>query len=800
MNMMRLRYSVLLFIPILTTLSIAATVQDFQGGTGRTAYTLNQYENAPGAAVVNSTLLMVNTNSQRNVIAFHQSDPGLYSRIVAEWDMSIVAGADGLGFALLDTGIYGSAGAGPNFGEEPSLAAAFAVGFDIYCPDDYQNKGSHEISLHWDGVERANEWSPFDYRSGSFNRIRVIVDFVAGGAEVTVSVSGTVVYDKYFLAGMTPYSCRAAFGARTGGYKTTLYIDNVNIVFENTAQPPESPLSMRTYNRELMNGAHRDVSRVFNFPADNTVYERVVLKLTVEQPSGGWDGWDRMMGIYIWDQAQQNRFEIARFMTPYSKAGTWWIDVTDYQTLLRGSRKMDIWVDSWVGWGEEQIGYLFTTDFYYHKGSPKYRVIGIQNLWKGTPTYGNLNDPTMSNFFADKQISIPPGAAETKLRFMVTGHGQSPNSENAAEFISRSRTVTVNGSTFSDVLWRDNCYLNPCRPQGGTWIYSRAGWAPGDRVWPWEIDISANVTAGQTAVIDYTAQEYYNYTPDTGNTARHWVESQIIYYEPWTSQAVAHWQLNERTGLTASDSSGNHYDGQLFNMDQSSWAIGKQCGGLFFDGVDDYITITGFKGISGGNSRTCAAWIKTTQVSGEMICWGVAQTGQKWIIRTSETGSLRAEIANGYIYGTTPVNDGRWHHIAVVLQNDGTPDISEVVLYVDGVPESSVVYSSRTINTTDIQDVSIGVFALDRTRFFQGLMDEVRIYSRALADSEILALYESMALTSDIRTDGDVDFADFSALAEAWQSANAGLVDLNCDGFVDIGDFMILAEEWLDAI
>jgi hypothetical protein len=263
---------------------------------------------------------------------------------------------------------------------------------------------------------------------------------------------------------------------------------------------------------------------------------------------------------------------------------------------------------------------------------------------------------------------------------------------------------------------------------------------------------------------------------------------------------VADWSMNENGGSTLIDASGMGFNGILTNMAEDCWVVGKQCGGLAFDGVNDYVTIPGFKGIGGGNSRTCTAWIKTTTLSREIVNWGKAVTGQKWIIRTSETGSLRAEVANGYIYGTTTVADGQWHHIAVVLQNDGTPDIADVVLYVDGVAESSVVYSSRAIDTTDIQDVSLGVFTLDGTRFFQGLMDEVRIYSRALADSEILALYESMALTSDIRTDGDVDFADFSALAEAWQSANTGLADLTCDGFVDIDDFMILAEEWLRVI
>lgn len=800
MNLKNASRFYLWIVLILGGLMYAATVQNFQGTAGQTAYTLSQYESLPGATVTNGALLMVNANSQRNVIAFSQTDAGLYQRIVAEWDMSIVPGADGVGFALLDTARYGTSGAGPSFGEEPSLAGVFAVGFDIYCPDDYQNKGAREVSLHWDGVERANKWSSFEYRSGSYHRVRVVVDFVAGGAEITVSAAGNVIYDKYFLAGLMPYSCRAAFGARTGGYKTTLYIDNVNIVWENPTQAPPAPVTVTTYNRELMNGGHRDASRSFNFPSANTVYERVVMKLTVEQPSGGWDGWDRMMGIYIWDQAQQNRFEIARFMTPYSKAGVWWIDVTDYQTLLRGTRKMDMWVDSWVGNSTDQVGYLFTTDFYYYKGSPQYRVIGIQNLWKGTPVYGNLNDPTMSNFFTDKNIAIPAGAGKAKLRFMVTGHGQSPNSESAAEFISRSRTVTVNGTNYTNVLWRDDCYLNPCRPQGGTWPYSRAGWAPGDRVWPWEIDITSAVTAGQTAAIDYAAQAYYNYTPDTGNNARHWVESQIIFYEPYRQEPLAYWTFNENGGVSVADASGGGYSGQLVNMDQTAWQTGKQCGGLFFDGTDDYVAIPGFKGVGKGFSRTCTAWIKTARAGGEIIAWGTPLTGQKWIVRVDLGGTLRAEVWGGYVYGTKMINDGQWHHIAVTLENDGTPNISEALLYVDGLPDTRGVVAACAIDTSDAQDLAIGSYQLATAWFHYGMMDEIRVYGRVLSAAEILEVYRLDALGGDMEPDGDIDLADLAVLLGDWQAAGGGLADMTCDGIVDLNDFAMFAEGWLGTL
>ena len=263
---------------------------------------------------------------------------------------------------------------------------------------------------------------------------------------------------------------------------------------------------------------------------------------------------------------------------------------------------------------------------------------------------------------------------------------------------------------------------------------------------------------------------------------------------------VAQWSLNDGGGTTAADGSALGHDGVLVNMDTGSWSIGKQCGGLAFDGVNDYVRITGFKGISGGLSRTCTAWIKTAKAPGEIITWGNTLTERKWIIRVNENGSLRAEVAGGYMYGTMPVNDGKWHHIAVVLENDGTPNIADATLYVDGLPDAPAAVAPCPVNTADTCDAAIGAFFAAAPRYFQGQIDEVRIYSRALSDIEIEQMYRANALTGDIVPDGIVDFADFASVAAAWQSPAAEGADLTCDGEVNIVDIAVLAEEWLSTL
>lgn len=98
----------------------------------------------------------------------------------------------------------------------------------------------------------------------------------------------------------------------------------------------------------------------------------------------------------------------------------------------------------------------------------------------------------------------------------------------------------------------------------------------------------------------------------------------------------------------------------------------------------------------------------------------------------------------GYRYGITPVNDGQWHHVAVVLDNDGTPNTNDVQIFIDGIVESSYSTSAVAINTQPAQNVQIGIFNyIDTTdRYFIGQIDDVRIYDRALSYIEVAALAE----------------------------------------------------------
>ena len=77
-----------------------------------------------------------------------------------------------------------------------------------------------------------------------------------------------------------------------------------------------------------------------------------------------------------------------------------------------------------------------------------------------------------------------------------------------------------------------------------------------------------------------------------------------------------------------------------------------------------------------------------------------------------------------------------WHHIAVVLEDDGDPDITEARLYVDGNLEAISASVDEPVNSGSYQNVQIGMYYIGE-RYFNGLIDDVRIYNAALTQQQI---------------------------------------------------------------
>ncbi|MCE2846149.1 MAG: T9SS type A sorting domain-containing protein [Sphingobacteriales bacterium] len=217
------------------------------------------------------------------------------------------------------------------------------------------------------------------------------------------------------------------------------------------------------------------------------------------------------------------KVELIDFITPYGigldmdglNGKTWAFDVTDYAPVLRGNKFM-----SMEGAGRNSEDNDIT--FLFIEGTPPRDVISLQNIWpNGTWGEVNYGQILANTFFEPREINLSPDAAQYKIRSSVSGHGQE------GEFIQRVHTLRMNNSVnFSRPVWSE-CATNPIYPQGGTWVYDRAGWCPGAAVDLKEYELSAYVTPGQTVTLDHTLPNATN----TGDS-RYRINNQLISYGP----------------------------------------------------------------------------------------------------------------------------------------------------------------------------------------------------------------------------------------------------------------------------
>ncbi len=217
-----------------------------------------------------------------------------------------------------------------------------------------------------------------------------------------------------------------------------------------------------------------------------------------------------------------------------------------------------------------------------------------------------------------------------------------------------------------------------------------------------------------------------------------------VSYDP-LNQFLSTWlPFEEGTGTTTADASGNGNSGKLINMASSAWTAGFIGNALAFDGVDDYVEINNQLGAS----FTICCWIKTTQTfqqadptyNGTGIIWAdVGGPANDFVFGgTRNAGgtnrlSFYAGSGDTTISGTREISTGQWTHLAVT--RDGTS--GTVKLYVNGILDASGTAGTAVLNANSI--IHIGGNTLDG-RYFNGSIDDVRLYSRVLTPSEIATL------------------------------------------------------------
>ncbi|MGI9533778.1 MAG: LamG-like jellyroll fold domain-containing protein [Thermodesulfobacteriota bacterium] len=268
-------------------------------------------------------------------------------------------------------------------------------------------------------------------------------------------------------------------------------------------------------------------------------------------------------------------------------------------------------------------------------------------------------------------------------------------------------------------------------PEGDPLTYS---WDFGDGNFDSGVTISHTYTAEGSYIVTLTVDDGMDF-----DTAQMVV---TVFPEPSQSGLIAHWELDESGGTTALDSAGFN-DGILNNGPVWQPGSGKLQGALEFDGVDDYVDL-GTLDIEGGTGLTLSAWImaddfdvhdsriisKTTGISGTNHYWMLSTINQTGLRFRLKTGGTTTTLKSG----TGELQAGAWYHVAATY--DGTT----MRIYKDGVEVASTS-KTGTVAIDPTVSAAIGNQPPGAgSRPYDGLIDDVRIYNRALTQIEITAL------------------------------------------------------------
>ena len=213
--------------------------------------------------------------------------------------------------------------------------------------------------------------------------------------------------------------------------------------------------------------------------------------------------------------------------------------------------------------------------------------------------------------------------------------------------------------------------------------------------------------------------------------------------------AEAWWPLNETSGIIAVDEV-NAHDGTHMEATATAPpptpAAGKVLGGLEFDGVDDYVEVPDDPGLNfgAGDDLSIDAWIRTDSPIRQAIVHkrtqGPGNPGFGFY-----TNPLLFEMWDGVNFqiclGSTALDDGEWHFVAVTVDRD---DPNGIKMYVDGVLETVCDPTGVPGSLANTLPLFIGADPLapgGGNVWWDGILDEIEIFRRALTTTEIEDLY-----------------------------------------------------------
>lgn len=195
---------------------------------------------------------------------------------------------------------------------------------------------------------------------------------------------------------------------------------------------------------------------------------------------------------------------------------------------------------------------------------------------------------------------------------------------------------------------------------------------------------------------------------------------------------IAAYGFNEVSGNTTADLSGN---GNTATISGATRTAGRYGNGLSFDGVNDYVAGTDIDFPSG--PFTLSTWYNTSVIKQSYLMGKFTTTQNRIYIMISSTGAAVAGLYDGTwrdVVDTNLTADGNWHHLALVAS------ATQIELFIDGVSRATAPHN----NTFPVNN-ALWNFGRrnNNSLYFNGVLDEIRMYNRALTQAEIQTVMQT---------------------------------------------------------
>jgi hypothetical protein len=273
--------------------------------------------------------------------------------------------------------------------------------------------------------------------------------------------------------------------------------------------------------------------------------------------------------------------------------------------------------------------------------------------------------------------------------------------------------------------------------------------------------------------------------------ASNWLMSayQVIPVDPGTTDLAGHWTFDNAANI-GTDATGNN-DGEINGNAGQSANAKVGAGSLALDGDGDFLNVRGGDFFSAldddGDGFTAAAWVQfayreeyslmrvfaTNMSAGGTGGWGFGIIQSPARLRFTTLGIQ--DYDTGDLSSYLPYS--QWTHVAFVYKSDGDADF-----YIDGAWAETIA-GNFSMNNTDGFLIG-GLASPTATEWFEGLIDDLRIYDNELSQGEIGWLAGKT-----------VPYAQELSLLLTPKNPAINAYD---DGTIDLKDYALLADQWLD--